>query len=260
MSRYLMTSSEFVAVAKKIATDYKTIYVMGAFGAPMTAANKKRYINNGSAGGYNKQAARAKKINAATDNTFGFDCVGLIKGLLWGWYGDKSRVYGGSGYACNGVPDYDARGMINACSGVSTAGWSAMLPGEAVWMDGHIGIYAGGGLCVESSPIWADGVQITAVSNIGPKAGYNARKWTKHGKLPWVDYSARQDKEDDDDMTGEEIYNKLVDYLATLKVPDWAKEELEEAKAMGITDGSNATQLTPVYRAAIMSKRAAKGK
>ena len=32
-------------------------------------------------------------------------------------------------------------------------------------------------------------VQITAVGNIGSKAGYNTRRWTKHGKLPYVDYT-----------------------------------------------------------------------
>lgn len=33
----MMKSTEFVAMAKKIATDYKTLYVMGCFGSPMTA-------------------------------------------------------------------------------------------------------------------------------------------------------------------------------------------------------------------------------
>ena len=64
-----------------------------------------------------------------------------------------------------------------------------MAVGEAVWMSGHIGIYIGDGLAVECSPKWENKVQITAVGNIGSKAGYNTRTWTKHGKLPYVDYS-----------------------------------------------------------------------
>lgn len=43
-----MTNKEFIAKLKDIALNYKTLYVMGCFGAPMTASNKKRYINNGS--------------------------------------------------------------------------------------------------------------------------------------------------------------------------------------------------------------------
>ena len=42
----MMTNTEFVAKPKDIAKNYKTLYVMGCFGAPMTAANKKRYTQN----------------------------------------------------------------------------------------------------------------------------------------------------------------------------------------------------------------------
>ncbi|MCM1223828.1 MAG: phage tail tip lysozyme [Lachnospiraceae bacterium] len=182
----MMKSKEFIRKATEIAKNYKTLYVMGCFGAPLTAANKKRYTQNHS---YNKAADRTKMINAATEDTFGFDCVCLIKGILWGWSGDKSKTYGGSGYAVNGVPDIGADSMITKCTGVSTSGWASMVPGEAVWCSGHIGIYIGDGLAVECTPKWENQVQITAVGNIGKKSGYNTRTWTKHGKLPYVDYS-----------------------------------------------------------------------
>lgn len=104
-------------------------------------------------------------------------------------YGDKSKTYGGAGYAINGVPDIGADTMITKCTGVSTSGWANMVIGEAVWMSGHIGIYIGDGLAVECSPKWENKVQITAVGNIGSKPGYNTRRWTKHGKLPYVDYT-----------------------------------------------------------------------
>lgn len=147
------------------------------------------YCNNHS---YNKNATRTAMIKAAANQSppvFGFDCVCLIKGILWGWDGDASRTYGGAGYAINGVPDIGADTMITKCTGVSTTGWDDMVIGEAVWMSGHIGIYIGDGLAVECSPKWENKVQITAVGNIGSKAGYNTRRWTKHGKLPYVDYT-----------------------------------------------------------------------
>ena len=68
----MMKSSELVAKVTDIAKHYKTLYVMGCFGAPMTAANKTRYTQNHS---YNKAAARTAMIMAASDDTFGFDCV-----------------------------------------------------------------------------------------------------------------------------------------------------------------------------------------
>lgn len=179
-----MNSKEFIAKLKDVATNYKTLYVMGCFGAPMTDANKKRYTQNHT---YNKQAARTKMIMAATSDTFGFDCVNLIKGILWGWCGDKSRTYGGASYATNGVPDVSADGMITKCSGVSTD-FSNILPGEAVWMSGHIGVYIGDGQVVECTPKWKNCVQFSNLGNIAKYKTGNYRVWTKHGKLPTIIY------------------------------------------------------------------------
>lgn len=180
----VMSNTEFVKKLEDVVKNHKTLYVMGCFGWPMTDANKQRCCNNHS---YNKQAARTKMINAASSDTFGFDCVCLIKGILWGWNGDKTKTYGGAVYTSNGVPDIGADSIINVCSGVSTD-FSNIEVGELVWMKGHVGIYIGNGLAVECSPAWSNNVQITAVKNIGTKNGYNARKWTKHGKLPYLTY------------------------------------------------------------------------
>lgn len=183
-----MTSAAFVEKLIDVAKNYKTLYVMGCFGAPMSAANKKRYTSNHT---YNKQAARTRMINAASADTFGFDCVCLIKGILWGWRGDTVKSYGGASYAVNGVPDIGADQMITKCAGVSTD-FSNVAVGEALWCEGHIGVYIGNGLGVECTPRWDNKVQITAVANIGKKAGYNARTWRKHGKLPYIDYTGAQ--------------------------------------------------------------------
>lgn len=182
----MMKSKTFIEKLIDAAQNHKTLYVMGCFGAPMTAANKTRYTQNHS---YNKQAARTAMIKAASADTFGFDCVCLIKGILWGWTGDKSKTYGGAVYASNGVPDIGADTMIGKCKNVSTGNWGNMTPGEALWVPGHIGVYIGDGLAVECSPAFENDVQITAVGNIGKKAGYNTRTWQKHGRLPYVDYS-----------------------------------------------------------------------
>lgn len=181
----VMKASEFVKKLEDVAKNYKTLYVMGCFGAPMNSKNKTRYCNNHS---YNKQAARTKYIQAATADTFGFDCVCLLKGILWGWNGDKSKTYGGAVYKANGVPDIGADQMIKVCSDISTD-FSNIEVGEAVWMSGHIGVYIGDGLAVECTPRWKNCVQITACNC--SKSGYNTRNWTKHGKLPYIDYDVK---------------------------------------------------------------------
>ena len=203
-----MKAQTLVDKAVDIAKNYKTLYVMGCFGAPMTAANKTRYINNGAANNYNAKADRKAMINAATADTFGFDCVCLIKGLLWGWCGDKSKSYGGADYAVNGVPDIGADTMITKCRNVTTD-FSHIEVGEAVWTNGHIGIYVGNGLSVECTPSWANKVQLTACNC--NKSGYPTRTWKKHGKLPYVSYTGASEttapSETDISVSqGEEIY------------------------------------------------------
>lgn len=177
----IKTAKELVAACMDLANNHKTLYVIGCFGSPMNKANQDRYIAHHE---YNRRAARTTMIKAASADTFGFDCVCMIKGLLWGWDGDTSHVYGGAKYGSNGVPDIGADQIIQVCKDVSTD-FSKMQPGELLWMKGHVGIYVGNGNCVECTPGWKNGVQVTAVKNIKAGSGHN---WTKHGKLPYVSY------------------------------------------------------------------------
>lgn len=186
----------------KLAVSSKTLYVMGCFGAPMTQSNKARYTSNIS---YNKKATRTNMIMKANANTFGFDCVCLIKGCIGGWNADNAKTYGGTVlhsataeekkkygaslvYGEDRIPDLSADGMIKVCTDVSTD-FSNIVAGEMVHMAGHVGVYIGDGKVIECSPKWANGVQISYLGNIGYKNG-NYRIWKSHGKLPWVDYGA----------------------------------------------------------------------
>lgn len=189
----VMKASEFVEKINDVANNHKTLYVMGCFGAPMTAANKERYIKHHE---YNRRWYRTPMIRAASEDTFGFDCVCLLKGVLWGWNGDLNHPYGGAQYAAHGVPDVSADGMINLCKDVTTD-FSNIQVGEAVWCKGHIGVYVGNGLSVECTPSWKNNVQVTAVRNLGYKSGYNNRTWTKHGKLPYVEYDVKAEVKDE---------------------------------------------------------------
>lgn len=216
-----MNNLEFVNKLIDVAKNYKTLYVMGCFGAPMTASNKTRYINHHE---YNRRTKPKKCIEAAASDTFGFDCVNLIKSILWGWNGDKSKTYGGAKYATNGVPDVSADGMIKKCFDVSTD-FSHLEIGEAVWCPGHIGIYIGDGLAVECTPAWKNCVQITACNCT--KQGYNKRVWTKHGKLPYIAYTEPSQGE----FKPEVIKDNTPD--------DWASEAVKYAVNNGILFGDD---------------------
>lgn len=177
----MMKSKEFIDRLVSIASDYKTIYVNGTWGWVMNDTNKVRACKKNQYNINHKDV-----IYAAPSDSFGWDCSGVAKGVLWGWTGDLSKPYGGAGYACNGVPDVNEVGMLAACTNVSTD-FSTIKPGEAVFITGHVGYYIGNGLAVECTPKWKNGVQITACNCDVP--GYNRRNWTKHGFLPWIDYS-----------------------------------------------------------------------
>lgn len=250
----MMTARELVRRCVDVAEHYRTLYVMGCFGAPMTAANKKRYTQNHE---YNKAAARTRMIHAATADTFGFDCVNLIKGVLWGWDGDLSAQYGGAKYGSNGVPDVSADGMIRLCKGV-TGDFRDIVPGAAVWLPGHIGLYIGEGLAVECTPKWANGVQITAVGNMGNQAGYNTRIWKKWGVLPYVRY-----EEGEETVTYEqwkEFMDRYRKELGEKEPPVWAQNtgEWDKAEQEGISDGRRPQDLVSRAECAAMVLRSRK--
>jgi hypothetical protein len=146
----LFTADAFSNKMKSIATNYKTLYVYCGFGAPLTQRNKERYSNNCA---YNRKPERRAKIMAASNDTFAFDCVNLIKGVLWGWNGDLNKQYGGATYGSNGVPDLNANDFFTSCCYDRTNDFSNVIPGELVWMQGHIGIAITSKLAVECTPI-----------------------------------------------------------------------------------------------------------
>lgn len=208
----MMNKDEFVDKAVDIANHYKTLYVRAAFGSPLTAANKTRYLKNW----YNSKPERKKKILAASENTFGFDCSGLVKGILWGWSGKLNSTYGGAVYCNDGIPDENANTMISHCTEVSTD-MSKVQKGELLWKSGHIGIAISSEQAVECTPALEDGVQITRIATRG---------WSKHGKYKYVDYDIPIGAGSHVKITGTYYYGGLK------KIPAWVKKQIWIVKSI----------------------------
>lgn len=168
-----MHKSEFIEKMKQAAA-CKTLYVKGGFGLTLNAKGKERAINSYA---YNKK--RADKINAMPNDSFGFDCCGSIKGVIWGFDGDPKKTYGGAVYKSNGLDDVNELGLIKLCTDRSSD-MKNITPGEILYMKGHCGVYIGDNKVIESTPAGKDGLQTTNL---------NFQKWSEHGKLtPCIDY------------------------------------------------------------------------
>ena len=187
-----MKQSDFLKQAKK-ALEKHTVYGSGAFGASIGKYpdQAKRYYDN-TLKRCGQTEANKVKTEAAKPPCWAFDCCGLIKAIIWGWDAVENSVYGGATYKSNGLPDLGAGSgksdLISYCQDVSDD-FSKIAPGEMLWNDGHVGIYIGDGYAIECTTAWTGNVQKSTVTNIKKAAtGEHGRKWTKHGKLPWVEY------------------------------------------------------------------------
>lgn len=184
----LMMANELCEKARTVADCCQTVYMKGVFGAPLTPALVKNKAAQYPDWYTAARVGEFMKLAGREDPIFGFDCVCLVKALLWGWKGDPAQVYGGAVYCSNNVPDLTVEGLV-AVSSAASKDFSEVLPGELLYLPGHVGLYLGNGLAVECTPAWEGGVQITGVTNVGFSGGYHARKWTGHCRLPYVEYT-----------------------------------------------------------------------
>ena len=248
-----MTNLEFVEKIKDIADNYKTSYMLGCWGFLTNDANISYSVGRK---GLNNSRFRAGAESIKNDGWM-FDCVCLIKSVLWHFEGNKNKPRGGGAtYNSNGVPDIGADQMIKVCREVSTD-FTKLEVGEVVWVTGHIGVYVGGGKVVECTPKWSvapDGVKYTNLANQGFTSG-RSRKWTKHGKLPYIEYV----KDGVESMTKEELKEFIEVTVKNMGVGEpadnWAKSVVENVK---FSDGSNPKKLATRQEVMVMIDRALK--
>ena len=101
------------------------------------------------------------------------DCVGLIKG--YGWYDSAS---GEIMVGTNSMMDVGANAMFSNATVKGTIDTIPEVPGLAVWVDGHIGIYIGNGEVIEAMNTLR-GVTRTQLAG---------REWTHWLQIPYISY------------------------------------------------------------------------
>ncbi|MFR6693218.1 MAG: hypothetical protein ACLUS6_04065 [Dysosmobacter sp.] len=101
------------------------------------------------------------------------DCVGLIKG--YGWLSPETMTID---YGTHGMPDIGANQMYYNAKESGPISTMPDIPGLAVWHEGHIGVYIGGGQVIE-----AMGTKYGVV-----KTELADRGWTHWLKIPYINY------------------------------------------------------------------------
>lgn len=180
-----MKLSDFMTKLE-LALSKKTVYLWGCFGHPVgqTIIDQKaaQYPT------WYTPARIAYFEGLIGKHYFGFDCVNMIKGILWGWTGDEASFTGGAKYATQGVPDTNANGFFDLCTGKSKV-FSNLPVGAILWMDGHVGIYRGNNEAIETTYRWSDGIQVTGIRNLNDFRT-KSRTWSQWGLCPFIDYTS----------------------------------------------------------------------
>lgn len=120
------------------------------------------------------------KMYTATDfaNQYGqkvHDCVGLIKGYFWTKSADSTEYT----YQGNGMNDVSADMLFNLAKRKGTnMNEMPRIPGLAVFMPGHVGVFVGGCWVIE-----ARGHKFGVV-----KTKLCQRSWTKWAFIPGLEY------------------------------------------------------------------------
>lgn len=170
-----MNNIEFVEKLKSIRNS-NTIYMTGTFGQLVT-----NDLINQKSKQYPSSYSEIRKANLRSlvgKNYHAFDCIGLVKAVLWG--------YPNVSYASNGVPDINDQMVLSYLLDIST-NMNKIEVGELLHKKGHVGVYVGYGIVVECTTDWSGNVLFSSI---------NQRRWKRHGKLCWITYDSSQNKEE----------------------------------------------------------------
>ena len=150
MEKIIRSSIVVEQLAKVVSK--KTRYVWGAHGQKLTKSFIKSQIKT-HADWYNKKNRGTDLLmefeKGELNDAFGFDCSGLVLAVsAYGWKEDGTFI------SENNMELFDAtanklKDMFESPINIakSTKEWynKNLVPGMAVWMDGHIGIFVGDG-------------------------------------------------------------------------------------------------------------------
>lgn len=132
-----------------------------------------------------------------------FDCWNLVKAIIWGWKANKTVGYYAKRDSSTGLGDWTGAQIISKCSEVSSDFSKVPVGAFLLTTDnGHAGVFVGeltyeGEIynTVECTTSWsANKVILSYTDERGRRYKSKGKRlqsiaWSRHGKLPWIDYS-----------------------------------------------------------------------
>ena len=145
-------------------------YVWGTYGNVLTESLLAYKVSQYPDGvGNHENFIRAHWLGGRTT-----DCVGLIKG--YSWLSPETMTID---YGTHGMPDIGANQMYYTARESGPISTMPDIPGLAVWHEGHIGVYIGGGHVIEAM----------GTKNSVVKTELAKRNWTHWLKIPYINYN-----------------------------------------------------------------------
>lgn len=145
-------------------------YVWGTYGNVLTESLLAYKVSQYPDGvGNHENFIRAHWLGGRTT-----DCVGLIKG--YSWLSPETMTID---YGTHGMPDIGANQMYYTARESGPISTMPDIPGLAVWHEGHIGVYIGGGQVIEAM----------GTKNGAVKTELAKRNWTHWLKIPYINYN-----------------------------------------------------------------------
>lgn len=157
-----MTNESLVETLFKL-LEVNTVYVNGGFGTTLKGSQLDRYTSKG----YNKENEAKIRQAASQPPCYGFDCIGMVKGLLWGFSFKPDATYGGAVYQSNNIKDVTISSFVKQyCDNVGKTSDASKYPiGSFVYRDDHCGVYVGEGAVVHCSRNGSGKVQLGKVTD-----------------------------------------------------------------------------------------------
>jgi len=186
---YVFTVKQFIAKLYDCMAS-NNIYVSAGWGANLQGEWLEKYTTNND---YNRKHAKEIKKAAEKQPCWGFDCICLIKAILWGFNFNYSKRNGGCVYKANGVPDYGTKKFFEECC--HDQQWiekGCTIPaGAIVWTDGHIATSIGDGKVIESTRYGGAVIRIAGIRGVYTGTDLPIRHFDKWGYCNFIDYTNR---------------------------------------------------------------------